>query len=294
MKKALGVLLIVSLPFQAGGQDKQKKAYELMYEDVQLLKQQCLKLEKKLDAASDDIKIIRDQVRELTAQFKQFQAEQARSQENLKNLPSLVQVFLERLGQMDTELLKISEDLIILKSKPAPPVEQPQEALKKGEKTPSSKKPKEPQKKEEPPAEKKQADAARPQTNLSSQELYNTAFVDYQKGNYDLAIDGFSQFREQFPELTLLADNALFMIGECYFSQKKFDKAIDAFDELILNYPQSDKIAEAYYKKGLALIELKKKDEAIAVLTFLVSKYPLEEDAKKAQDKIRELKEIKK
>lgn len=294
MKKALGVLLIVCLPFQAGGQDKQKKAYELMYEDIQLLKQQYLKLEKKLDAASDDIKVIRDQVRELTAQFKQFQAEQARSQENLKNLPSLYQVLLERLGQIETELLKISEDLIILKSKPAPPVEQPQEALKKGEKTPSSKKPKEPQKKEEPPAEKKQADAARPQTNLSSQELYNTAFVDYQKGNYDLAIDGFSQFREQFPELTLLADNALFMIGECYFSQKKFDKAIDAFDELILNYPQSDKIAEAYYKKGLALIELKKKDEAIAVLTFLVSKYPLEEDAKKAQDKIRELKEIKK
>jgi len=294
MKKVLGVLLIVCLPFYAGGQDKQKKAYELMYEDVQLLKQQYLKLEKKLDAASDDIKVIRDQVRELTAQFKQFQAEQARSQENLKNLPSLYQVLLERLGQIETELLKISEDLIILKSKPAPPVEQPQEALKKGEKTPSSKKPKEPQKKEEPPAEKKQTDAARPQTNLSSQELYNTAFVDYQKGNYDLAIDGFSQFREQFPELTLLADNALFMIGECYFSQKKFDKAIDAFDELILNYPQSDKIAEAYYKKGLALIELKKKDEAIAVLTFLVSKYPLEEDAKKAQDKIRELKEIKK
>ena len=294
MKKALGVLLIVCLPFHAGGQDKQKKAYELMYEDVQLLKQQYLKLEKKLDAASDDIKVIRDQVRELTAQFKQFQAEQARSQENLKILPSLYQVFLERLGQIETELLKISEDLNILKSKPAPPVEQPQEALKKGEKTPSSKKPKEPQKKEEPPAEKKQTDAARPQTNLSSQELYNTAFVDYQKGNFDLAIDGFSQFREQFPELTLLADNALFMIGECYFSQKKFDKAIDAFDELILNYPQSDKIAEAYYKKGLALLELKKKDEAIAVLTFLVSKYPLEEDAKKAQDKIRELKEIKK
>ncbi len=293
MKKALGILLVVCLPFPTGGQDKQKKAYELMYEDVQLLKQQYLKLEKKLDSASDDIKTVRDQVRELAAQFKQFQAEQARSQENLKNLPSLYQVFLERLGQIETELLKISEDLIILKSKPAP-AEQPQEAPKKGEKTPSSKKLKEPQKKGEPPAEKKQAEATRPQTNLSSQELYNTAFVDYQKGNYDLAIDGFSQFREQFPELSLLADNALFMIGECYFSQKKFEKAIEAFDDLILSYPQSDKIAETYYKKALALIELKKKDEAIAVLTFLVSKYPLEEDAKKAQDKIRELKEIKK
>ena len=64
------------------------------------------------------------------------------------------------------------------------------------------------------------------------------------------------------------------MIGECYFSQKKFDKAIEAFDDLIVNYPLSDKIAAAYWKKGLSLAELKKKDEAIAVLRLLITKYP--------------------
>jgi len=83
------------------------------------------------------------------------------------------------------------------------------------------------------------------------------------------------------------------MIGECYFSQKKFDKAIEQFDDLIVTYPLSDKIAAAYWKKGLSFIELKKKDEAIATLTLLVSKYPLEEEAKSAQQKIKELKEIK-
>jgi len=291
MKKALWIFLVACLALQVGGQDKQKKTYELIYQDVQLLKQQYLRLEKKVEAVSADINLIRDQVRDLGNQFKLFQTNQASAQENIKNLPSQVQVFLEKLGQIETQLLKISEELMDLKSRPAPPVEQPQETPKKDEKIPGSKKPKD-VKKGELPADKKERSATLPQTSLSPQEVYNTAYTDYQKGNYDLAIDGFLVYREQFPS-SPLADNALNMIGECYFSQKKFERAIEQFDELILSYPLSDKIAAAYWKKGLSLAELKKNDQAIAVLTLLVSKYPLEEEAKNAQQKIRELKEIK-
>ena len=60
-----------------------------------------------------------------------------------------------------------------------------------------------------------------------------------------------------------------------------------------MTYPLSDKIAAAYLKKGYALAELKKKDEAVAVLKFLVAKYPLEEEARQAQEKIKELQERK-
>lgn len=285
-------MLIFCLPFAAAGQNKQKQTYELIYQDVQLLKQQYQKLEKKVDDTADDIKAIRDQVRDLAGQFKLFQADQARNQENLRSLPTQYQAFLERLGQIESQLLKISEQLLDLKSKPAPPVEQPQETPKKDEKAPSSKKPKDAGKKVEPVPEKKDPAANLPQTKLSHQEVYNTAFMDYQKGNYDLAIDGFTMYREQFP-ISPLIDNALYMIGECFFSQKKFDRAIEQYDDLIVNYPDSDAHATAYYKKGLALAELKKNDEAIAVLTLLISKHPLEEEAKKAQQKIRELKEIK-
>jgi TolA-binding protein len=84
------------------------------------------------------------------------------------------------------------------------------------------------------------------------------------------------------------------MVGECAFSQKKYPQAIDAFDDLILNYSASDKIAAAHWKKANALAEMKKNDEAIAVLKLLVQKYPLEEEARSAQEKIKELQGIKK
>jgi TolA-binding protein len=38
---------------------------------------------------------------------------------------------------------------------------------------------------------------------------------------------------------------------------------------------------------------LKKRDEAVAVLKLLITKYPLEEEAKNAQEKLKELQGIK-
>jgi tol-pal system protein YbgF len=125
---------------------------------------------------------------------------------------------------------------------------------------------------------------------MSPQEAYSVAYNDYLKGNYDLAVDSFKLYRQQFPD-SPLADNALYWIGECRFSQRKFLEAIDSFDELILAYPQGDKAAAAHLKKGLSFVELGRKPEALAALKILVAKYPLEEESRIAQDKIRELTE---
>ncbi len=95
-------------------------------------------------------------------------------------------------------------------------------------------------------------------------------------------MDGFTLYREQFGA-NPLADNALYMIGECRFSQKKYAQAIEVFDQLILDYPMSDKIAAAYLKKGFALAELKKKPEAVAVLKLLISKYPTRRRSRASQ-----------
>jgi tol-pal system protein YbgF len=180
--------------------------------------------------------------------------------------------------------------VIDLKSLPAP--EPAPETSKPGDKPPAGKKPV-PNKKEPSPKDKPTSGGAPVQTNISPQDLYKTAYADYQKGTYELAIDGFSTLIEQFPSDNPLADDALYMIGECYYSQKKFSPAIEQFDELIVNYPASNKIAAAYLKKSYCLAELKRKDEAIAVLRFLISKYSLSEEAKSAQQKIKELLEEK-
>jgi len=286
MKKALGILLVVTLAaLLAGAQDKSKKAYELMYDDIQQLKLQAARLEKRADAAADDLKAARDLLRDLANQFKLFQSEQARDGETLKGLPAQLQVIVERFSQLAALVVKISEDLIDLKSRP--PAEAAPDASKPGDKTPPGKKPT-PGKKDSPAKDKPAAGGAPVQTNISPQDLYKTAYADYQKGTYELAIDGFNTLIEQFPS-NPLADDALYMVGECYYSQKKFGPAVEQFDELIVNYPASNKIAATYLKKGYCLAELKRKDEAIAVLRFLVSKYPLDEEAKSAQQKIKEL-----
>jgi tol-pal system protein YbgF len=289
MKKALGVLLVVTLALLAGGQDKSKKAYELMYDDIQQLKLQVGRLEKKADAAADDLKAARDLLRDLANQFKIFQSEQARDGETVKGLPGQLQVIVERFGQLEALVLKISEDLIDLKSRP--PVEAAPDAAKPADKTPPGKKPV-PNKKEPSPKDKPAAGGAPVQTNISPQDLYNTAMADYQKGTYELAIDGFQTLIEQFPS-NPFADKSVYMIGECYYSQKKFAQAIEKFDELIVDYPASNKLASTYLKKGYSLAELKRKEEAIGVLQFLVSKFPLDEEAKSAQQKIKELREEK-
>jgi tol-pal system protein YbgF len=111
---------------------------------------------------------------------------------------------------------------------------------------------------------------------------------DYLKGNFELAIEGFTIYKFQFPE-SPLADDALYWIGECYFSQEKYNEAVGHFNELILNYPNGDKIPAAYLKKGISLAEQEKKEEALSVFKLLITKFPLEEETKIAQQKIREL-----
>ena len=299
MKTLLGVGLAAALFLSpAAAQDKEKKTYELIYQDIQFLKQQFQKLEKKVDDAAEGLTALGNLLRDLTSQVRLIQMSQAQSQDRIKDLPLQLQAVLERLGQFEADLFRISGDLADLKTKvtappPAPPAEADAAATKKPDKQPAQKKTGTPAKKESTPAEKKELEKAPVKTNLSLQEAYNVAYVDYQKGNFDLAVAGFKDLIEQFPDKPL-TDDAVYMIGECYYSQKKYDQAIEQFDDLIIGYPQSNRTAAAYLKKGYALAELKKPDEAIAVLRLLVAKFSVEEEAKSAQEKIKELQTIKK
>jgi tol-pal system protein YbgF len=275
-----GLLAIVLLAPAAGAQDRSKKAYELMYEDVQLLKLQTQRIEKKLDQAAADLATLSELVKELAGQFRDFQRFQARNQEGWGEVPGQVRALQEQLSQIESRLMQLAEDVQSLKAPPvAPEAEAPGTNAQPGDKAVPAKKPgAEPARKVVPPS------------GQSPQEAFQAAMADYSKGNLELAEDGFSLYREMDPS-SPRADNALYMIGECRYGRKKYSAAIEAFDDLILGYPMSDKIAAAYLKKGFALAEMKKKTEAMATLRLLLSKYPLEEEAKQAQQKIKELQE---
>jgi tol-pal system protein YbgF len=278
-KPAAGLfLLLLGLVATSFAAVDQKKAYELIYQDVQLLKQQMIKLETKLDRAAEDILLLKDQLKDIESQLRLGQADQAGLKEEVHKIPPQYQAVLDKLDQVTLAVNRLAEDFVAFKAQLTPPAPEP------GEKKSSKKA--ETRKKEEPPPQP--ADASTINPNLSPKEVFDMAYADYTKGNYELAIDGFKIYRQQFSD-SPLADDALYWIGECYFSLGKYPEAIEQFNTLIFNYPQGNNVPAAYLKKGMCFVELGKKDEAMSVFKLLISKYPNDEEARIAQQKIKEL-----
>ena len=283
----LRIFLSLLVPLLLCGTQKEKKAYELIYQDVQILKQQVLELEKKIGLQRDELKTIKQQMEEIISLMHAFHSQQVSMQEDQKKVPAQYKIVMEKLDTVTVQLSRFSEDLMEIKNASIPLLQQVEQAEESGENLEEAPQPtladdtgEEQQKEEEtksplPP-------------NLSPQEIYNMAYADYLKGNFALATDGFKIYLDNVPQ-SPFADNALYWIGECYFSQKEYEEAISRYNELILNYPLGDKVPAAYLHKGISLIELDRNEEALSVFKLMVSKYPLEEETKIAQEKIKEL-----
>jgi tol-pal system protein YbgF len=116
-------------------------------------------------------------------------------------------------------------------------------------------------------------------------QLYNTAYEDYLRGNFDLGVQGFRDYVSRYPT-TDLADNAIYWIGECYYSKKSYKEAIDAFTQLLNTYKTSDKAAAALLKKGLAYLELGDRSQAVINLQYVLYEHPGTKEAELARSKL--------
>jgi len=284
-KRALGLFLLFLLASTAAlpaAVDQSKKAYELIYEDVQALKQEMIKLEAKVDKANQDILLLRADLKDILAELKLGQADQAGLKEEVKSIPGQYQALLEKLGQVTLAVRGLSEDFLAFRTQmpaaPAEPAAKPSPTAKESRS----------KKKEDQPKEQAQPAALPFNPNLSPKEVFEMAYADYTKGNYDLAIEGFKIYRQQYFD-SPLADDALYWIGECFYSLKKYDEAIEQLNLLIFNYPQGNNVPGAYLKKGMSFTALGKKEEALSVFKLLINKYPNEEETKIAQQKIKEI-----
>jgi tol-pal system protein YbgF len=118
--------------------------------------------------------------------------------------------------------------------------------------------------------------------------VYQAAYKDYQRGNYDLAIEGFRDFVQNNGKSDL-ADNAAYWVGESLFSQKKYTEAIEQFNRVINGYPKSDKIPAALLKKGYAYIELGEKAQGVVQLQYVIHEHPNSQEASLARQKLKAL-----
>jgi len=135
------------------------------------------------------------------------------------------------------------------------------------------------------PASNNPAVPSKPPT---AESLYRAAKKDIDAGRLASARKGFQALIKAFPK-SEKADNAQFWIGESYYREKWYEKAILEYQEVIDKYPRGNKVPAAMLKQAMAFLKLKDKANARLVLTRLVEKFPKSNEAKIATDKLKSL-----
>ena len=118
---------------------------------------------------------------------------------------------------------------------------------------------------------------------------YNACYKLFKEGQYVKAREEFLKFLKQYPK-TAYSDNAQFWIGETWYVEDKFERAIVEYQKVVKDYPNGDKVPFALLKQGMAFQKLGDKASARIVYNQIIKKYPGTNQARVAKAKLTELK----
>ncbi len=127
--------------------------------------------------------------------------------------------------------------------------------------------------------------AAKP---ASDQALYGDAKKAFDQGDLEAARKGFEQLIADYPQ-SPHADNAQFWIGETYYREKWYEKAILEYQKVIEKYPSGNKTPAALLKQGLSFLNIGETNNARLVFKELVAKHPGTNEASTARQKLESL-----
>ncbi|MFP4015197.1 MAG: tetratricopeptide repeat protein [Chitinispirillaceae bacterium] len=93
--------------------------------------------------------------------------------------------------------------------------------------------------------------AAAEQKKLELEKLFEIAMSDFNAGRYDMAVNGFQDIINQYPD-SPQAPESEYWIAESHYAKKDFETAERAYVKYIKKYPESEKFCVCLYKLGLA------------------------------------------
>jgi len=120
---------------------------------------------------------------------------------------------------------------------------------------------------------------------VDCRNLWDNAFKDMRRGQYDLAISGFSDYLKFCPKGEL-CDNSQYWIAEAYYEMKQYPKAIAEYDKLLTQYPDSEQRPSAYFKLGRCYEETGDKKKALDHFLVLKKDFPNTPEYEQAKDHI--------
>ena len=139
------------------------------------------------------------------------------------------------------------------------------------------------------PGQPVEKDEAAEVTKPDKASLYAAAFGLFKEGKYEKSREAFESFLKQYPK-TEFSDNAQFWLGECYYFEKKYEKAIVEYDKVIKDFPGGNKLSYALLKQGLSFLKLGDTASAKLLLQQVTKDYPNTSQARIARAKLLEIK----
>ena len=134
-------------------------------------------------------------------------------------------------------------------------------------------------------AEQAERGAGAPESMEEARRLYEVAYQDLMRENYQLALINFRSFLERHPA-TVLSDNAQYWIGEVYYAQGQFHLAVEEFRKVVEDYPGHEKVPAAYLKIALCFQKLQDLPTARRYLEYVIQNYPETREAQLAEERL--------
>jgi TolA-binding protein len=234
--KLVCVLVAAALLAAARPAHAANKEHQQMMADLRMLQEQTQLLQNVLTQLTDALKAVNTRLDQQTETQRKAFADQKLVIDNLSNDARVIREKLDdnnvRIGSLTQEVDSLRQSMQQA-PRPSPTTE-----------------PADPTGAVAPPAG---AAPPPPPVGVSPQKLFESAQSDYYAGQYDLAVLGWTDFIKSFPK-SEQAPAAQIGICNAYLNDGKYQKAVEACDVAIRTYPTAgDRIAEAYYRKGVAL-----------------------------------------
>jgi TolA-binding protein len=119
-------------------------------------------------------------------------------------------------------------------------------------------------------------------------DTFQAGLRDYNAAHYSVAAGEFQDVIHYYP-LDDLAGTAQFYLGEIDYRQLNFPDAIKNYNAVIEGFPGSPKAPAAQLRKGLALLQINRRDSGIHELRLLIQRHPQTPEAAQARTKLNAL-----
>ena len=141
---------------------------------------------------------------------------------------------------------------------------------------------------QQPAGSSSKGEKAQTVVQFGPRDLYRQAFNAMEAGDFEKAENLFQQLVQQYPDSDL-ADNALYWIGEIYYSHNDYETAAKYFQQVIDKYTTGNKVPAAMLKLALSYRGMGNLQKAKELLKEVIDKFPGTPEAGIAKVKLMEL-----